>query len=121
MFYDFLTKRTSSVVSLYTKIRNHITSQPFVINYIRMAPYILRYRWRLLGAILVSLPIGMMNATIAWTLKPFMDAVTTGRNTHNFNTFLPTLIICFGLAQGLLNFASAYWNNWVSRKIANDR
>ena len=120
MFYDFLNKQASSVVSLYTKIRSHITSQPFVINYIRMAPYILRYRWRLLGAILVSLPIGMMNATIAWTLKPFMDAVTTGTSTHNFNTFLPTLIVCFGVAQGLLNFASAYWNNWVSRKIAND-
>ena len=120
MFYDFFTKRASSVVSLYTKIRNHITSQPFVINYIRMAPYILPYRWRLLGAMLVSIPIGMMNATIAWTLKPFMDTVTTGRDVNNLNTFLPTLIICFGLAQGLLNFASTYWNNWVSRKIAND-
>ena len=120
MFYDFLNKQASSVVSLYTKIRSHITNQPFVINYIRMAPYILPYRWRLLGAMLVSIPIGMMNATIAWTLKPFLDAVTSGTSIHNFNTFLPILVVCFGITQGLLNFISVYWNNWTSRKITND-
>ena len=102
------------------QFKTYLLKQPFILNYIRMGPYIIPYRWRLIGAMLISIPIGLMNATIAWTLKPFLDQVNTGGNTDNFSTLLPALIICFGFMQGLLNFAAAYWNAWVSRKIAND-
>ena len=66
------------------QFKTYLLKQPFILNYIRMGPYIIPYRWRLISAMLISIPIGLMNATIAWTLKPFLDQLNTGGNTGNF-------------------------------------
>ena len=44
-------------------------------SYKKMWPFIKPYWGRLLLAILITIPIGSMDAVIAWSLKPFMDVV----------------------------------------------
>ncbi|MDD4556254.1 MAG: ABC transporter ATP-binding protein [Alphaproteobacteria bacterium] len=83
-----------------------------------MKPY-----WvRALLAVLITIPIGSMDAVIAWSLKPYMDVVMIERAGQSMEkTFLiPLLIIIFSSLQSLLNYAATYLNTWVGRKIAND-
>lgn len=70
-------------------------------------------------SILITIPIGSMDAVIAWSLKPYMDVVMVEKSTQATN-YIPVLIIVFSCLQSLLNYAATYLNTWVGRKIAND-
>ncbi len=70
-------------------------------------------------SILITIPIGSMDAVIAWSLKPYMDVVMVEKSTNATN-YIPILIIIFSCLQSLLNYAATYLNTWVGRKIAND-
>lgn len=70
-------------------------------------------------SVLITIPIGSMDAVIAWSLKPYMDVVMVEKNTNATN-YIPILIIIFSCLQSLLNYAATYLNTWVGRKIAND-
>ena len=44
-------------------------------NYSKIYPYVKPYWIRALIAVLITIPIGSMDAVIAWSLKPYMDVV----------------------------------------------
>lgn len=90
-----------------------------VHNYKKIMPYVRPYWFRALIAVLITIPIGAMDAVIAASLKPYMDVVMVEKNTAS-TAYIPILIIIFSLVQSLLNYMATYMNTWVGRKIAND-
>ena len=90
-----------------------------VKNYRKILPYVKLYWGRALLAVLITIPIGSMDAVIAWSLKPYMDVVMVEKNTAS-TAYIPILIIVFSCLQSLLNYTATYLNTWVGRKIAND-
>ncbi len=88
-------------------------------NYRKIYPYVRPYLFRAILAILVTLPLGAMDAVIAWVLKPYMDVVMIEKSAK-VTSLLPILIVIFSLAQSLLNYSATYLNTWVGQKITMD-
>ena len=105
--------------NLWAKIKAKIAGLYMVQNYCNILPYVKPYWVRALLAVLITIPIGSMDAVIAWSLKPYMDVVMVEKSTSATN-YIPILIIIFSCLQSLLNYAATYLNTWVGRKIAND-
>lgn len=104
---------------MFAKIKNKINNLYIVQNYRKMLPYVKPYWVRAILAVLITIPIGSMDAVIAWSLKPYMDVVMVEKSTAA-TSYIPLLIILFSTLQSLLNYTATYLNTWVGRKIAND-
>ena len=117
--YSVCSPIISKSVIMFAKIKEKLVSTHFVTNYKKMWPYIKPYWGRGLTSVLITIPIGAMDAVIAWSLKPYMDVVMVEKST-SFVGYIPLLIIIFSCLQSLLNYAATYLNVWVGRKIAND-
>ncbi|MDR1026452.1 MAG: ABC transporter ATP-binding protein/permease [Lactobacillus sp.] len=96
-----------------------IQNVDFTRNYKRMWPFVKPYWFRALLAVLLSIPIGALDAVVAWALKPYMDVVLAGKADHS-PLFIPLLIIGFTTFQGMLNYFATYLNAWVGVKINHD-
>ena len=70
----------------------------------------------LLGIIL-TIPVGALDAVIASFLKPFIDNVMVEQQ-KSFADYVPIIIIGFTLVQGVFIYLSAYVNNYVGTKIS---
>ena len=86
-------------------------------SYKKMWPFIKPYWGRLLLAILITIPIGSMDAVIAWSLKPFMDVVLVEKQT-GWTMYIPLMIIAFSILQALFTYTATYLNTWVGDKIS---
>ena len=90
-------------------------------DYRRIWPYVKPYWGRALAALLITLPIGALDAIIALALKPFMDTVIVGQGGdtpfHLPLYIIPIFIISFTLIQAGLQYGGAYLNTWVGNKI----
>ena len=104
---------------MFSYFKNKIASSSFIANYKRMMVYVRPYWFRALIAVLITIPIGGMDAVIAWALKPYMDVVMVEKNAVAAS-YIPILIIIFSSMQSGLNYAATYLNTWVGRKISND-
>lgn len=104
---------------MFKNLINKIKSSYIVKNYSKMYPYVRPYTFRALIAVLITIPIGSMDAVIAWSLKPYMDVVMVEKSTSS-TAYIPLLIIIFSVLQSFLNYTATYLNTWVGRKIAND-
>ncbi len=104
---------------MFEKLKNKIKSTHFVENYGRMLPYVRPYLFRAIIAVLITIPIGAMDAVIAWSLKPYMDVVMVEKSAVA-TWYIPILIIIFSCLQSGLSYMATYLNTWVGRKIAND-
>lgn len=104
---------------MFKSLTNKIKSSYIISNYCKIYPYVKPYTFRALVAVLITIPIGSMDAVIAWSLKPYMDIVMVEKSTAS-TTYIPLLIIIFSVLQSLLNYTATYLNTWVGRKIAND-
>jgi len=106
---------------MFKKLKEKILSMYMVVNYKKMLPYVKPYWKRALLAVLITIPIGSMDAVIAWALKPYMDVVMVEkRNMGGSAMFIPIVIIVFSLSQSLLTYLATYMNTWVGNKIAMD-
>ncbi len=90
-----------------------------VESYKRILPYVKPYWFRALIAVLITIPIGSLDAVIALSLKPYMDTVMVAKNVKN-SLYIPFAIVGFTVLQGLLNYLANYTNTWVGIKITND-
>jgi len=90
----------------------------------RMWPFIKPYWGRALLAVLITIPIGCLDAIIALALKPFMDILIVGEEqTSGFPVPLwtiPIFIITFTIFQSFLDYGASYLNTWVGSKITMD-
>lgn len=100
------------------KLIDKIKNTHFVYDYGQMLPYIKPYWGRALSAVLITIPVGAMDAVIAWALKPYMDVMMIEHSSHTY--WIPVIIVAFSILQGIFTFASLYLNAWVGRKISND-
>lgn len=99
-------------------LKNKIINNPFVFNYRRMWPYVKPYWFRALMAVLISIPIGSLDAVIALSLKPYMDYVMVEKSLA-VSWYIPLAIILFTCVQGGLSYMATYLNTWVGAKITN--
>lgn len=95
-----------------------ITRNPFVYNYRRMWPYVRPYWFRALMAILITIPIGSLDAVIALSLKPYMDLVMVEKSIQA-SWYIPIVVISFTTLQGVLGYMATYLNTWTGAKITN--
>ncbi|MDR1196138.1 MAG: ABC transporter ATP-binding protein, partial [Endomicrobium sp.] len=100
-------------------LNKHADENPFIKNYKRMWPFIKPYWFRALLGVLLTIPIGSLDAAVAMFLKPLMDNVMVDKQPK-FSAMLPFLIVGFTIIQGILNYASAYLNTWVGSKMTAD-
>lgn len=94
----------------------------FYLNYARMWPFVKPYAFRALMAMAICIPLGCLDAVIAWSLKPYMDVVLVAKATKSLKMqlFVPCAIILFTTFQGLCNYLGDYLNMWVGQKITLD-
>ncbi|MDR2081966.1 MAG: ABC transporter ATP-binding protein/permease [Campylobacteraceae bacterium] len=100
-------------------IKKRFNSAYMVQNYKKIMPFIKPYWARAVLAVVITIPVGSMDALIALLLKPYMDVVLVEKSV-GATAYIPLLIIVFSLLQSSLNYAATYLNTWVGRKIAND-
>lgn len=81
--------------------------------------YVRPYWFRALITTLITLPIGTLDAAIAFALKPYVDGIQLEQSIQNVS-YVPFIIVGFTLMQGLLNFASVYLNGWLGVRIMCD-
>lgn len=106
---------------MFKKLKQKFLSLNLVVNYKKILPYVKPYWGRALIAVLITIPIGSMDAVIAWALKPYMDVVMVEKSTMGSSTLLiPIMIIVFSSLQSLLTYTATYLNTWVGHKIAMD-
>ena len=81
-----------------------------------MWPYIKPYWFRACLGVALTVPGGALDGVVAMFLKPFMDKVMVDKQPH-FSSMIPFLIVGFTVVQGVLIYASNYFNTWVANKI----
>jgi len=87
--------------------------------FLRLMSYFKRYWVRATLAIGIALPIGALDGAIAYSIKPFIDALRLESGHFNV-TLAPMMILGFTMLQGILNYFSIYLNGWVGARIMND-
>lgn len=97
-------------------LKQWILQNQFVRNYKRMWPFIKPFWGRALLGVLLTIPVGSLDAVIAMFLKPFMDNVMVEKQPR-FSMAIPFLIVGFTVLQGALNYGANYMNTWVGNKI----
>ena len=96
-----------------------IVSNPFVDNYRKMWPFVKPYLFRAVLGLLLALPVGALDATVALFMKYYTDDVLVAKNAI-FAAWIPLLIIGFVLVQSILTYLVKYLNTWVGNKITLD-
>ncbi|MBP5352734.1 MAG: ABC transporter ATP-binding protein [Alphaproteobacteria bacterium] len=84
-----------------------------------MLPYAKPYWVRAILAVVITIPVGSMDAVIAWSLKPFMDVVLVEKQS-GWTMYIPLMIIVFSILQACFTYIATYLNTWVGNKIAFD-
>ena len=109
--------------SVLVRLRHKILQKALKNNsfktYTQMLPYAKPYWIRLLTAIVITIPIGAMDAVIAWSLKPFMDVVLIEKQ-GGWTMYIPLMIVIFSILQALFTYFATYLNTWVGQKISLD-
>ena len=106
---------------MFQKIKEKFLNMNMVVNYKKMLPYVKPYWKRALFAVLITIPIGSMDAVIAWALKPYMDVVMVEKQAMgSYAALIPLVIIVFSLVQSLLTYLVTYLNAWVGNRISMD-
>ncbi|MDR2151525.1 MAG: ABC transporter ATP-binding protein/permease [Helicobacteraceae bacterium] len=87
--------------------------------YRKMYPFVKPYMFRAVIAMLATIPVGAMDAAIAYMLRPYTDSVLVEKSIETL-AYIPIIIVAFGVVQGAFNYFSTYMNAWVGAKITND-
>ncbi len=101
------------------KIKQKMLSIYSLKNYSLILPYAKPYWFRAILAIAITIPVGSMDAVIAWSLKPFMDVVLVEQQT-GWTSYIPLMIITFSILQAVFTYIATYMNTWVGNRIALD-
>ena len=99
------------------KLKEKLLSVYTFKNYALILPYAKPYWIRALIAVLITIPVGSMDAVIAWSLKPFMDVVLVEKQT-GWTMYIPLMIVVFSVLQALFTYLANYMNTWVGNKIS---
>lgn len=104
--------------TMFRKFIRKIQKSYIFQNYKNIYPYVKPYWGRALLAILVTVPVGSLEAVIPWAMKTYIDSITHG-NVSTLTKIMPLLIIGFTLLQSSFTYLATYMNAWVGAKISN--
>lgn len=82
-------------------------------------PFLKPYIFLTILGVLLTIPVGGLDAAVASFLKPFMDNVMVDKNTE-FALKVPFIIIGFTLVQGICIYTSNIVNTYVGSRISTD-
>lgn len=102
---------------MFKDFTKKLRKSDFYVNYSKMWKYVKPYWGRALIAMTITIPIGAMDAVIAWALKPYMDVVMVEKGA-SYTAYIPLLIIVFTLLQSAFNYMATYLNTWVGQKVS---
>lgn len=102
---------------MFKNLIKKLKKTDLIINYSKMWKYVKPYWIRAIIAMTITIPIGAMDAVIAWALKPYMDVVMVEKGP-SYTAYIPLLIIVFTLLQSAFNYLATYLNTWVGQKVA---
>ncbi|MGN1394113.1 MAG: ABC transporter ATP-binding protein [Succinivibrionaceae bacterium] len=96
-----------------------IKNSSFSVAYSRFIPYVLPYKYIAILGLLLTAPVGALDAIVAWFLKPFMDNVMVEKQPE-FTSYVPFIIVGFTIIQGTFIYLSEWVNGYVGGKITLD-
>lgn len=82
-------------------------------------PFLKPYLFLTILGILLTIPVGALDAAVASFLKPFMDNVMVDKDT-DFAYKVPFIIIGFTIVQGICIYTSNIVNSYVGSRIATN-
>lgn len=98
----------------------------------RIFKYIKPVLGRSIVAVLIAIPVGMLDGVAAFSLKPYMDYVVGQKDWvfhfagsvhtlswHAFAFLIPFAIVLFAGFQGCLRYLNEYLTTWTTQKITN--
>ena len=95
-------------------------AQPsFWRGYKRFWPFMKRYAFLAIFGMLLTIPIGALDAVVASFLRPFMDRVMVEQDKA-FAYNVPLIILGFALTQGILLYIASIVNSYVGGRISRD-
>lgn len=103
-------------MGIFDKKKQSVLKISFIKNLIGMWPFVKPYFPQVILGLLLTIPVGTLDALIALFLKPYMDNVMVAKESSNF-IYVPFIIVGFTVAQGVFNFLSVYVNSWSANKI----
>lgn len=104
--------------TMFRKFIRKVQKSYIFQNYKNIYPYVKPYWGRALLAVLVTVPVGSLEAVIPWAMKTYIDSITNG-NVSTLTKIMPLLIIGFTLLQSSFTYLATYMNAWVGAKISN--
>ena len=90
----------------------------FIATYSKMWQFVKPVWFVALLSVLIGIPIGALDATVALFLKPYTDLVIVSNNAQA-PWYLPFLIVGFTIVQGLLIYASAFLSAYAGGRVTN--
>ncbi len=102
------------------KLQDTTANAAFNYGYLfgRLYKYIKPYLGRVILNLLIAIPVGLLDAVVAYSLKPYLDEVIIKKNQF-FAMIIPFGIILFALIQGTLKYINSYLTEWTGQKITN--
>lgn len=91
----------------------------FVFNYMRMWPYFKKYWGRTLLGLLITIPMGSLDAVMMLFLRFYTDHIIVAKQMQ-FVTLIPLAVIAFSILHGVLIYLSGYLNTWVGNHVSID-
>lgn len=85
----------------------------------RFIKYILKYKFRLLIAILIAFPAGSADGFIAYIIKPVLDNVLIDQN-EQYLYLLPIGVIIIFLITGICKFIQVFFSRFVVQGVLRD-
>lgn len=102
---------------MFNKLKDKFSNTYSISLLTKMMPYVRPYKKRAILAIVLTIPLGMLDAVIAWSLKPFMDSVMIEKSIETAS-YVPLIIIGFTFVQAIFGYAAGYLSAWVGTKIS---
>ncbi|MGD9581112.1 MAG: ABC transporter ATP-binding protein, partial [Vampirovibrionia bacterium] len=85
----------------------------------RLIEYVLKYKFRLLIAILIAFPAGSADGFIAYIIKPVLDNILIDQNSK-YLYLLPIGVIVIFFITGLCKFVQVYYSRDVVQRVLKD-
>lgn len=107
-----------------TPLFKQIQKWRWIRLYKRIWPFVKPFWFRSLLSILITIPIGALDAVMTLFLKPFTDTLVLSNGMKTpFGLplyVIPVAIVLFTTLQGLIEYGATYLSTWTGSKITQE-
>ena len=87
--------------------------------FLRVLRYLLRYRVRLIAALVCSALVAAMTGAYAWLVRPVLDGIFIAKD-QTLLIILPLTILAVSVLKALFNYGQAYLINYVGNQVVTE-